>query len=164
MARSRPSLDPDELKFGSGDVSQLAQLTLRQLQWWDERKVISPQQESHRHVYHVSDVIGMMVIGELRRKGFSLQKLRGMLRSLREKIDRRLGELLSGQCDLYLLTDGKVAFLEEQSDRIIAILKDSRKPLSLVSVGEQAKRLAEFQESAPASKRERQVNAQIKLF
>jgi hypothetical protein len=106
----------------------------------------------------------MMVIGELRRKGFSLQKLRGMVRSLRRKIDRRLGELLSGKCDLYLLTDGKVAFLEEQPDRIVAILKDSLKPLSLVSVGEQAKRLAEFQESAPASKRGRQVNAQIKLF
>ena len=164
MARSHPSFDPDELEFGSGDVCQLAQLTLRQLHWWDERKVISPQQEGHRRVYHVSDVIGMMVIGELRRKGFSLQKLRGMVRSLRRKIDRRLSELLSGKCDLYLLTDGKVAFLEDQPERIIAILKDSRKPLSLVSVGEQARRIAEFQQSAPASKRERQASAQIKLF
>jgi DNA-binding transcriptional MerR regulator len=164
LPRPRPSLDPDELEFGSGDVSQLAQLTLRQLQWWDERKVISPQQERHRRVYHVSDVIGMMVIGELRRKGFSLQKLRAMVRALRRKIDRRLGELLSGKCELYVLTDGKVAFLEDQPDRIIAILNDSRKPLSLVSVGEQAKRLAEFQESASTSKRERQANAQIKLF
>jgi DNA-binding transcriptional MerR regulator len=164
LRRPHPSFDPDELQFGSGDVCQLAKVTLRQLQWWDERKVISPQQEGHRRVYHVSDVIGMMVIGELRRKGFSLQKLRGIVRSLRRKIDERLGELLSGKCDLYVLTDGKVAFLEDQPDQIIAILKDSRKPLSLVSVGEQARRLAEFQERAPASKRERQASAQIKLF
>ena len=164
MRRSHPSLDPDELEFGSGDVCQLAQVTLRQLQWWDERKVISPEKEGHRRVYQVSDVIAMMVIGELRRKGFSLQKLRGMVRSLRRKIERRLSELLSGKCDLYLLTDGKVAFLEDQADQIIAILKDSRKPLFLVSVGEQARRLAEFQESAPASKRERQTSAQFKLF
>ena len=163
LRRPHPSLDPHELEFGSGDVCQLAQVTLRQLQWWDERKVISPQQEGHRRVYHVSDVIGMMVIGELRRKGFSLQKLRAMVRSLRRKIDGRLGELLSGKCDLYLLTDGKVAFLEDQPDQIIAILKDSRKPLSLVSVGEQAGKLAEFQPSALSSK-QRQASAQIKLF
>jgi DNA-binding transcriptional MerR regulator len=164
LRRPHPSLDPDELEFGSGDVCQLAQVTLRQLQWWDERKVITPQKEGHRRAYHVSDVIGMMVIGELRRKGFSLQKLRGMVRSLRRKIDGRLGELLSGKCDLYVLTDGKVAFLENHPDQIVAILKDSRKPLSLVSVGEQARRLAEFQERTPASKQERQASAQIKLF
>jgi DNA-binding transcriptional MerR regulator len=164
LRRPHPSLDPNAREFGSGDVCQLAQVTLRQLQWWDERKVISPQQEHHRRVYHVSDVIGMMVIGELRRKGFSLQKLRAMVRSLRRKIDGRLGELLSGKCDLYLLTDGKIAFLEDQPDQIIAILKDSRKPLFLVSIGEQAKRLAEFQESALASKRERPASAQMKLF
>ena len=164
LRRPHPVSITDKLEFGSGDVCQLAEVTLRQLQWWDERKVISPQKEGHRRAYHVSDVIGMMVIGELRRKGFSLQKLRGMVRSLRRKIDRRLGELLSGKCDLYLLTDGKVAYLEDQPDQIVAILKDARKPLFLVSVGEQARRLAEFQERVPASKRERQTSAQISLF
>jgi hypothetical protein len=46
LATPRPSLEPDELEFGSGDVCQLAQLTLRQLQWWDERKVISPSKRA----------------------------------------------------------------------------------------------------------------------
>jgi hypothetical protein len=86
------------------------------------------------------------------------------VRSLRRKIEARLSELLSANCDLYVLTDGKVAFVEDQPDQIIAILKDSRKPLSLVSVGEQARRLAEFQKSGTVSKRERQSSAQIKLF
>jgi len=46
LRRPHRSLDPDELEFGSGDVCQLAQVvTLRQLQWWDERNVISPQKE-----------------------------------------------------------------------------------------------------------------------
>jgi len=53
-----------------------------------------------------------------------------MVRSLRRKVDGKLGKLLSGTYDLYMLTDGKVAFLEDQPEQIIAILKDARKPLS----------------------------------
>jgi DNA-binding transcriptional MerR regulator len=139
-------------------------VTLRQLQWWDERNVLSPEQQGHRRVYHVSDVIGMMVIGELRRKGLSLQKLRGMVRSLRRKIDGRLDDLLNGNCNLYMLTDGKASYLEDEPDRIVAILKEARTPLSLVSVGDQARRLAEFQENAPPAKRTRQASSQFELF
>ena len=38
--------------FTSSDVSRIAQVSLRQLQWWDERKVVSPQHEGHKRVYH----------------------------------------------------------------------------------------------------------------
>ena len=62
------------IQYTSGDVARIAGVSLRQLQWWDERNVVSPVQEGHRRVYRQQEVIEVSVIAELRRKGFSLQK------------------------------------------------------------------------------------------
>ena len=59
----------DALHYTSGDVSRIAGVSLRQLQWWDERNVVSPLQEGHRRVYRQQEVIEVSVIAELRRKG-----------------------------------------------------------------------------------------------
>jgi DNA-binding transcriptional MerR regulator len=160
MRGHRADLNPPKGEFASGDVCRLARVSLRQLQWWDEREVISPHQQGHRRVYVVSDVIGMMVVGELRRKGLSLQKIRRIVRSIRREIERHIDKLLTGKSELYVLTDGRSSFLEDQPERIVELLKNSREPLSLVSVSDQAKRLSEFQ-LVGSRKRRRD---QLKLF
>ena len=38
----RIDLPRDQRTFTSTDVAKIAQVSLRQLQWWDERKVVSP--------------------------------------------------------------------------------------------------------------------------
>src|SRR5450631_4025202 len=93
--------------YNAADVAGLAQVTLRQLQWWDERKVVSPQHEGHKRVYQSAEVIEITVIAELRRKGFSLQKIRRVLRFLQREMGRRLADVMSTDSRLHLLTDGK---------------------------------------------------------
>jgi DNA-binding transcriptional MerR regulator len=68
--RSIAAADADRV-FTSRDVSRIAQISLRQLQWWDERKLISPRQEGHKRVYLPEEVTEIMVVAELRRKGLS---------------------------------------------------------------------------------------------
>jgi DNA-binding transcriptional MerR regulator len=119
-------------------------VSLRQLQWWDERKVVSPHHEGHKRVYLPEEVIEITVIAELRRKGFSLQKIRRVLRFLQREMGRRLADVLSQESSLHLLTDGKSIFLEDQQDRIIDLLKNARQPMFLVSVSDQVKRLDEI--------------------
>src|SRR6267154_1474519 len=97
--------------FTSSDVSRIAQVSLRQLQWWDERKVVSPQHTGHRRVYDSAEVVEITVIAELRRKGFSLQKIRRVLRFLQKEMGRRLAEVLANNSELHLVTDGKSIFL-----------------------------------------------------
>ena len=63
-------------RYTSGDVARIAGVSLRQLQWWDERNVVSPRQEGHRRVYLPREVVKVSVIAELRRKGLSLKKIR----------------------------------------------------------------------------------------
>jgi DNA-binding transcriptional MerR regulator len=133
----------EEKTYSSMEVASVAQVSLRQLQWWDERKVVSPRHEGHRRVYYAVEVIEITVIAELRRKGFSLQKIRRVLRFLQKEMGKRLAEVLAANSDLHLVTDGKSIFLEDQHDRIIDILKNARQPMFLVSVSDQARRLTE---------------------
>lgn len=139
--KTRPEAISPEQSFTSSEVSRIAQVSLRQLQWWDERKVVSPRHEGHKRVYNPEEVLEVTVIAELRRKGFSLQKIRRVLRFLQREMGKRLQDVLSGEHDLHLVTDGKNIYLEEQSERIIDILKNARQPMFLVCVTDQVRRL-----------------------
>lgn len=138
----RPDLSENSQRtYTSADVARIAQVSLRQLQWWDERKVVSPRHDGHKRVYLAEEVVEITVIAELRRKGFSLQKIRRVLRFLQREMGRRLGDVLANDSNLHLLTDGKSIFLEEQQDRIIDLLKNARQPMFLVCVSDQVRRL-----------------------
>ncbi|MBV8550826.1 MAG: MerR family transcriptional regulator [Acidobacteriaceae bacterium] len=130
--------------YTSTDVARIAQVSLRQLQWWDERKVVSPRHEGHKRIYLPEEVIEITLIAELRRKGFSLQKIRRVLRFLQREMGRRLADFLSSDSKLHLLTDGKSIYLEDQQDRIIDLLKNARQPMFLVCVSDQVRRLDEL--------------------
>src|ERR1700693_2568253 len=139
--KSRSEAEDNTRTFASSDVSRIAQVSLRQLQWWDERKVVSPRHEGHKRVYQSEEVIEITVIAELRRKGFSLQKIRRVLRYLQREMGKRLSEALSSKSEVHLLTDGKSIYLEESRDRIIDLLKNAKQPMFLVCVSDQARRL-----------------------
>ena len=141
--KTRSESEDGARSFTSSDVSRIAQVSLRQLQWWDERKVVSPRHEGHRRVYYPAEVIEITVIAELRRKGFSLQKIRRVLRFLQREMGRRLAEVLQADSDLHLVTDGKSIYLEDQQETIIDILKNARQPMFVVCVSDQARRLGE---------------------
>ncbi len=162
--KSRPVGNTEQQGFNSSDVARICGVSLRQLQWWDERNVVSPRQDGHKRVYLPEEVVEISVIAELRRKGFSLQKIRRVLRFLQKDMGKRLSEALSSTSDVHLLTDGKSIYLEEAPNRIIDLLKNARQPMFLVCVTDQVKRLTAVterkparSETAPASKRAKAV-------
>lgn len=127
--------------YTSSEVARISGVSLRQLQWWDERKVVSPRQQGHRRVYLPGEVVEVAVIAALRKKGFSLQKIRRVLRFLHKEMGQRVSEALQSSADLHLLTDGKNIFLEEQPERVIELMKSSRLPMFLVCVTDQLRRV-----------------------
>src|SRR6202051_38888 len=140
--KTRSASEDGVRMFPSSEVPRIAQVSLRQLQWWDERKVVSPRHEGHKRVYQPAEVIEITVIAELRRKGFSLQKIRRVLRFLQREMGRRLADVMADESSLHLVTDGKSIYLEDQKDGIIDILKTARQPMFLVCVSDQARRLS----------------------
>ena len=126
--------------FTSSDVSRISGVSLRQLQWWDERNVVSPRQDGHRRVYAPDEVVEVSVIAALRKKGFSLQKIRRVLRYLQKEMGKRLAEAASSDAELHLLTDGKNIYIEESADRVVDLMKNARQPMFLVCVTDQLRR------------------------
>ncbi|MCX7602927.1 MAG: MerR family transcriptional regulator [Bryobacteraceae bacterium] len=155
---------PGERVFSSADVARLAGVSLRQLQWWDEQKVVSPRHEGHRRIYGPAEVAAVSVIAELRHKGFSLQKIRRVLRPLHRELGRRIAEVAAGT-DLFLLTDGKSVHVLSDRDRILELLLNARQPMYLVSISDQYKKLTgtprkPVRSEAPAAAASRRSRAQ----
>ncbi len=136
----RPAVLPSGEVFTSGEVAEISGVSLRQLQWWDEQNVVSPKQDGHRRVYEPHEVVEVSVIAELRRKGFSLQRIRRVVRYLHKEMSRKLGEALLGETEMHLLTDGKAVYLEDKPERIIEVMKAARQPMFLVCVTDQLRR------------------------
>lgn len=127
--------------YSSADVARLSGVSLRQLQWWDEQKVVSPRHDGHKRIYDMAEVVEVSVIAELRRKGFSLQKIRRVLRFLQKEMGKRLADILAPESDIHLLTDGKHIYLEEDHARIVDVLKNAKQAMFVVSVSDQVRRL-----------------------
>lgn len=138
--------------FSSAEIADIAGVSLRQLQWWDEQKVVSPRHEGHKRVYLAEEAVEIAVIAELRRKGFSLQKIRRVLRFLEKEMGKRVSEIFTAMSELHLVTDGKAIFLESDQGRIINILKNADQPMFLVCVTDQVKRLSLPDMESPARK------------
>src|SRR6516165_1850323 len=111
-------------RFTSRDVITLTGITARQLQWWDERGVVKPEREGHRRLYSMHQVTEIAVICELRRKGFSLQGVRKVMRFLDRELGKNLAQIVDRNSDVHLLIDGRHLYLETSAKQIVDILKN----------------------------------------
>jgi DNA-binding transcriptional MerR regulator len=115
--------------FTTREVIQFTGITPRQLQWWDERGIVVPAREGHRRLYSMEDLAEVAVICELRQRGFSLQRVRKVMRFLQREFSKRLAETVSGASEYHLLADGKTLYLETSARQIVDILKNARQPM-----------------------------------
>lgn len=127
--------------FTSREMVQLTGITPRQLQWWDERGVVVPAREGHRRAYSMEDLAEVAVICELRRKGFSLQRVRKVMRFLQREFGRRLAQTVTGASEYHLLTDGKTIYLETSPRQIVDILKNARQPVLAICLTDAVKQV-----------------------
>jgi len=122
--------------FTSREVVSLTGITPRQLQWWDERHIVVPSREGHRRLYSMEDLAEVAVICELRQRGFSLQRVRKVMRFLQREFGKRLAETVSGASEYHLLTDAKTLYLETSPRQIVDILKNARQPMLTVCLSD----------------------------
>jgi DNA-binding transcriptional MerR regulator len=139
----KPSPEPDNESriYRSHEVVRRAKITNRQLQWWDEQRLVSPEQRGHARLYKVNEVLRVMIVAELRRKGYSLQTLQDF--AARRFLNRIAGKDWKSIAEMLIVTDGKrLAF--GAADDIIDILKNATTGLQLVSVADQIRAIEEY--------------------
>lgn len=127
--------------FTSNEVIALTGLTPRQLQWWDERGIVAPSRDGHKRVYSLHDLAEVAVIGELRRRGFSLQKIRAVIHFLQRELGKRLVETVTAGAEYHLLTDGRNIYLEDSTRAVVNLLKNARQPMLSVCLSDTIQRV-----------------------
>ena len=122
--------------YTSNEVVALTGITPRQLQWWDERGIVAPARQGRRRLYAMEDLAEVAVICELRRKGFSLQRVRKVMRFLEREFGKRLVETVTAGSDYHLLTDGRNIYLKTSPQQVIDVLKNARQPMFTVCLSD----------------------------
>jgi DNA-binding transcriptional MerR regulator len=89
----------------------------------------------------MDDLTEVAVICELRERGFSLQRVRKLVRLLQRDFRKRLAQTVSGNSECHLLTDGTRLYLETSHLNIIDILTNSRQPLLSISISDTMRRI-----------------------
>jgi len=137
--------------FTSREVVTLTGITARQLQWWDERGVVRPEREGHRRLYSMEQLTEIAVICQLRRKGFSLQGVRKVVRFLAREFGKGLAGIVDRDSEVHLLTDGKHIYLETSAKQIVDILKNSNQPILAVCLTDAVRQVRAGVTAAKAS-------------
>jgi DNA-binding transcriptional MerR regulator len=133
-------------EFTSNDVIALTGISARQLQWWDERSIVAPARKGHRRMYNWDELITVAVICQLRRRGFSLQRMRKVIRFLQQEFGTSLAATVRTSSDYHLLTDGSRLYLRTSARQVVDLLKNARQPMFDVCLSDEVRRVrAEIQ-------------------
>ena len=128
-------------QFTSKEVAELTGITPRQLQWWDERGIVVPTRQGHRRLFSLEDLTEIAIICQLRGRGFSLQRVRKVVRFLQKEFAKRLADTVRSGSEYHLLTDGKTLYLETSPQQIVDILENARQPLLAICLNDTVRRV-----------------------
>ena len=111
--------------YSSREVAVMTGLTARQLQWWDDRRLfaaaVAPQRTPAggftERRYSPLDVLELQVLGDLRRRGFSVPRIRRLLATLREMFGIRLYEAIGDGGPATLMIAGDQIFIRASDGR-----------------------------------------------
>ena len=115
-------------------------LTARQLQLWDAGGLLSPAIPSHRTAaggyterrYTPIELFELLVLADLRQRGFSIPVLHAVVRVLKDQFGVRLFEATGGGGGVQLLTDGCGIYARSAGGAFFNLLESPRQPLLVV--------------------------------
>ena len=131
--------------YSAREVAALTGLTARQLQWWNARRLLSAAVASRRteaggfteRRYSPIDLYELLALADLRRRGFTVQKIRTLLTVLREQFGIRLFDALGEGGEVTLLTDGREVYAKTRSGEFFNLLRAPTQPLLVIGEGEE---------------------------
>ena len=148
--------------FTSNEVIALTGISARQLQWWDERGIVVPSREGHKRIYSRDDLAEVAILCELRQRGFSLQKIRRVIRFLQKELGKRLVETVTAASEYHLLTDGRHIFLEDSARAVVDLLKNARQPMLSVCLSDTIQRVLPRLDGNDLVRRGRQAGIHVR--
>jgi DNA-binding transcriptional MerR regulator len=126
--------------YSSREVAALTGLTARQLQLWDAGGLLSPTVPSHKtdaggyteRRYTPIELFELLVLADLRQRGFTVHQLHEVVRILGVEFRQRLFDATGGGGSVQLLTDGRDIYARTASGEFFNLLKTPTQPLMIV--------------------------------
>jgi len=126
--------------YSSREVAALTGLSARQLQIWDVGGLLSPAIPPRRteaggyteRRYTPIELIELMVLADLRRRGFTVHQLHLVLDALKSHFGTRLFEATGGGGTVQLLTDGREIYARTAGGAFYNLLKAPDQPLLVI--------------------------------
>jgi DNA-binding transcriptional MerR regulator len=151
--------------YSSREVAQLTGLSARQLQWWAQRNLFLPAVPSHKteaggfteRRYTPIELLELMVLADLRRKGFTVARIRKLLQVLKTRFKTRLYEAIEGGGPVTLFIDGENIYARTEAGDLFSILDNAAQPLMMM--GEDLKLRQLIARERPAKKRAKRPRA-----
>ncbi len=126
--------------YSSREVAALTGLSARQLQIWDAGGLLSPAIPPRRtsaggyteRRYTPIELFELIVLADLRRRGFSVHQLHLILDALKSHFSTRLFEATGGGGQVQLLTDGREIYARTTRGEFYNLLKAPDQPLLVI--------------------------------
>lgn len=148
--------------YTSREVTALTGLTARQLQWWDARRLFAAAVATHRteaggfteRRYTPVDVLELQVLADLRRRGFSVARIRHLLTVLRDVFGIRLYEAIGDTGPITLFMSGNDIYARAADGRLFNLAAPTQ-PLLMVGEDLTMRPLAARERKTREKKREK---------
>jgi len=126
--------------YSSREVASLTGLSARQLQLWDAGGLLSPTIPPHKteaggyteRRYTPIELFELLVLDDLRHRGFSIHQLHQLLTILRDRFGQRLYDATGGGESVQLLIDGREIYARTAAGAFFNVLKAPTQPLLVV--------------------------------
>jgi len=126
--------------YSSREVASLTGLTARQLQVWDASGLMTPSVRPHRTLaggyterrYTPIELFELLVLADLRRRGFSIQQLHAIVRVLKLQFNQRLFDATGGGGSVQLLTDGRDVYARTETGAFFNLLTAPAQPMLVI--------------------------------
>jgi hypothetical protein len=123
-----------DVHFRTAEVATFAEVSLRQLQVWEEKRVAVASRSGRVRLYTASQALFVVVVAELRRRGLSLQRLRLLSVRLREILEGQNIVFRHTPICAFILTDGRQIQFAESPNKMIELVLNFSNPIVCVNL------------------------------
>ncbi len=130
-----------DVAFKTAEVARIAEVSLRQLQIWEEKRVAVASRRGRARAYDATQAIFVVVFAELRRRGLSFQRLQRVARELRQLlVEQRVADIDCHR-QVFLLTDGRHVQFADSPNKTCELVSNFFRPIVCVNVSDCMQRI-----------------------
>lgn len=123
----------NDVRYRTAQVARFADVTLRQLQVWEENRVAVASRSGRVRLYTGSQALFVIVLAELRRRGLSLQRLRRLSTALRQLLEDHVVVGSQPPC-AFVLTDGRQVLFADSPNKTLELVSNFFRPIVCVNI------------------------------